>query len=48
MSFKLRVNLLFDYRVGGGERERLLQKDKILLHPLELLASSFDPQPPLQ
>jgi hypothetical protein len=48
MSFKLRVNLSFDYKGRGDERERFLQKDQILLYPSELPASSFDPQRPLR
>jgi hypothetical protein len=46
MSFRLQVNLSFDCSGSGAERERFPQKDKILLHPLELLASFFDPQLP--
>jgi hypothetical protein len=44
MSFKLRVNLLLDYKGRDDERERFPQKDQILLYPPELPASSFDPQ----
>jgi hypothetical protein len=45
MSFKLQVNLSFQYSGQRRSREPPPAKDKILLQNMELPAPSFDPRP---